>query len=267
MKKLYVELANTPLKREQGLMGRKKLAHNHGMLFDFKSPRRLSFWMSNTYIPLDIAFINEDGRITEIREMVPLSTRTISSKDSCKYALEVNRGWFGKNGIQAGALIQGTGIKTSTTKTAQMTQQQQPIGVPPLAEGEDPLAGMPTEEMAPPEEPQAPDPDIMLNKSFKDIIDDAQSQGKNLIVIYETKDGFLLPPKQISPPYIFEEDADGRANAIVKAWDNQGTIGGENSGPGWKSFLIDNIIDLEVEAEPEMVENTAPKENKEIVTI
>ena len=99
MKRLFVELANTHLSREQGLMGRKKLANNHGMLFDFPHQTRLSFYMRNTYIPLDIAFINEDGVVTEIRSMIPLNTNPIVSKEKCKYALEVNKGWFVKNNV------------------------------------------------------------------------------------------------------------------------------------------------------------------------
>jgi uncharacterized membrane protein (UPF0127 family) len=94
MKKLKIELADTPSKRELGLMGRKKLAQNNGMLFKFPESNVLSFWMKNTYIPLDIAFLDDNGRIVQIESMNPLSTRTTSAKQPCRYALEVNKDWF-----------------------------------------------------------------------------------------------------------------------------------------------------------------------------
>ena len=64
--KLRVEVADTSEKRQIGLMYRDSLVDDHGMLFKFPSANHLSFWMQNTYIPLDIAFINDDGRILQI---------------------------------------------------------------------------------------------------------------------------------------------------------------------------------------------------------
>jgi uncharacterized membrane protein (UPF0127 family) len=110
MKKLKIELADTPSKRELGLMGRKKLAQNNGMLFKFPESNVLSFWMKNTYIPLDIAFIDEKGTITQIESMAPLSTRSIRSNKPCKYALEVNKNWFRENDVDIGFSIVGEGV-------------------------------------------------------------------------------------------------------------------------------------------------------------
>ena len=225
MKKLYVEIADNPIKREYGLMDRKKMAKNCGMFFKFASPRYLSFWMKNTYIPLDIAFVNDEGKILEIKELIPLSTRAITSRELCRYALEVNKGWFRENGIKEGSYILGKNIKEhGLGKKAQIAIEEVPVEVPE----EIPTA---------PEIAQQPSPDIALNLSFKDILRDADLNRIDLVIIYETKYGTILSPKVISPPFTFEPDADGVHDAIVKAWDNQ-------TG-GWKSFLIDNIIDLE----------------------
>ena len=110
MKKLKIEIADTPNKRELGLMGRKNLDSDRGMLFKFPESQHLGFWMKNTYIPLDIAFLNEKGIVTQIEKMAPLSTRSIRSILPCKYALEVNKGWFDDNNIGIGDSIFGDGI-------------------------------------------------------------------------------------------------------------------------------------------------------------
>lgn len=229
MKNLYIELADTPIKRECGLMNRKHLPNNHGMLFKFHNPSFASFWMKDTYIPLDIAFLDDKGKILQIESMTPLSTRAIYSNYSCKYALEVNHGWFDKNGIKVGSRIDGEGI-SSYKKTAQMTPPANNIPVPPNAQPNQPPA------------PQAA-PDVMLNKTYKERLEDAGIKGKKLLIIYQTKAGKTLPPKLISPPFIFEKDEDGHHNSVVKAWDEQ-------TG-GWKSFLVDNILSLEEQKENE----------------
>ena len=99
---LNIEIAETEKQRNTGLMNRKTLDKNSGMLFVFESDRKLSFWMKNTYIPLSIAFINSDGIIKEIRNMEPLSFESIVSKNNVRYALEVNRGYFQEKNIAEG---------------------------------------------------------------------------------------------------------------------------------------------------------------------
>ena len=98
---LDVELANTPLKRSLGLMYRKELPFNSGMLFVFPQSKNLSFWMKDTHIPLSIAYIDENGFIKNIENMNPEDITSIKSKSPCRFALEVNQGWFKKNKIQA----------------------------------------------------------------------------------------------------------------------------------------------------------------------
>ena len=96
------EVARTPLEKERGLMFRKSLGENEGMLFVYDSDQRLSFWMRNTYIPLSIAFISADGVITQIEDMRPLDERTVVSERSVRYALEANQGAFARWGAAVG---------------------------------------------------------------------------------------------------------------------------------------------------------------------
>jgi uncharacterized membrane protein (UPF0127 family) len=97
-----VEIADTPAKRETGLMGRSALAPNAGMLFVFGQDQPLSFWMKNTLIPLSIAFMDSRGRIVDIQDMQPLDQTPHDSAAPAKYALEVNQGFFAAQGIQVG---------------------------------------------------------------------------------------------------------------------------------------------------------------------
>ena len=99
---LWVEVVSTPDEQARGLMFRKSLPWNRGMLFVYEKPQLLDFWMKNTTIPLDIAFISADGMITEILSLTPLSEKTRSSRSPALCALEVNRGWFKKKGVKVG---------------------------------------------------------------------------------------------------------------------------------------------------------------------
>jgi uncharacterized membrane protein (UPF0127 family) len=103
---LRVEIADTEKKRIKGLMNRKKLEENEGMLFIFEKPAILNFWMKDTSIPLSIAFINENLEIIQIEDMLPYDVINIHTSISpAKYALEVNKGWFEKNNIKIGDKI------------------------------------------------------------------------------------------------------------------------------------------------------------------
>jgi len=102
---LKLEIAETPLALANGLMFRKKLDENSGMLFKFPNTSYASFWGKNTYLPLDVAFISPNNTITEIRQITPMSTKIIRSKDLCSMAVETNAGFFKKHGIQPGHKI------------------------------------------------------------------------------------------------------------------------------------------------------------------
>ena len=103
--KITVEIARTEEERAQGLMHRKKLPDGEGMIFIFDRDQQLSFWMKNTVIPLSIAFIASDGRITEIRDMQPLDLNSVKSSRSVRYALETPQGWFERTGIKPGDIV------------------------------------------------------------------------------------------------------------------------------------------------------------------
>ena len=98
-----VEIADNEADRAKGLMYRKELPEGSGMLFDFHSEQEVSFWMQNTYIPLDMIFIRGDGRILRIAENTePLSTRLIGSGGAVRGVLEVIGGTARKLGIAPG---------------------------------------------------------------------------------------------------------------------------------------------------------------------
>lgn len=104
-KSIHVEVAATQKKRTLGLMFRDKLEEDHGMLFIYPQEQHLSFWMKNTKIPLSIAFINSNGEITQIESMTPYSLINHASKDRVRYALEMEDGWFRKNGVKGGSKV------------------------------------------------------------------------------------------------------------------------------------------------------------------
>lgn len=103
--KLKVEIADTPESRQKGLMFRKSLPEEQGMLFIFEKEQKMSFWMKNTEIPLSIAYISKSGIIKEIFDMKPLSEKAIKSSHTVLYALEVNQNYFNKKGIVVGDSI------------------------------------------------------------------------------------------------------------------------------------------------------------------
>ncbi len=110
-----VELANTPQARELGLMFRKSLKPDAGMLFIFPTESTHSFWMKNTEIPLDILWINADKRIFYIQRNAPTCKSLDAAQKNCpmyiaeepaKYVLEVNAGWVEKNNVSLGDEVQ-----------------------------------------------------------------------------------------------------------------------------------------------------------------
>lgn len=96
------EIAVTEREQSRGYMGRKEIPDGTGMLFANRFDYRMRFWMKDTPHPLSIAFIDSSGVIREIRDMDPLSLRTIVSERSVRHALEVPQGWFSRVGVSAG---------------------------------------------------------------------------------------------------------------------------------------------------------------------
>lgn len=98
-----VELASTPAQRARGLMYRRDMAADHGMLFDFDTVGPRAMWMKNTYIALDILFLEADGRIWSIAsDTTPLSERTIVADGPIRAALELKAGTCRLLGIEVG---------------------------------------------------------------------------------------------------------------------------------------------------------------------
>ncbi len=104
-KALRIEVASDQRSRNYGLMFRRSLGTNCGMLFVFQDSRYRTFTMRNTLIPLDIAFIDDEGKIKEILTMQPGVDRYPSAVQA-RYALETNAGWFSSNAIAVGETLQ-----------------------------------------------------------------------------------------------------------------------------------------------------------------
>lgn len=104
--KILCQIADTPDKRSQGLMYRRRLEPGKGMLFVFEQERKVAFWMKNTYIPLSIAFISQQKRIVAIDTMEPLTLELHSSQSPVKFALEVDQGFFRQHNISVGDRVE-----------------------------------------------------------------------------------------------------------------------------------------------------------------
>ena len=105
--RLQVEVAATHQARQTGLMYRTVMAQNAGMLFIFEQKAGHCFWMSNTKIPLSIAFIGDDSKIVNIEEMQAETTNNHCPKAPIRFALEMNKKWFSERALGPGTLIQG----------------------------------------------------------------------------------------------------------------------------------------------------------------
>ena len=104
---IRAEVAADFASRAQGLMHRKSLAQNAGMLFLFDRAELHCMWMKNTYIPLSVAFLDAQGTIINIADMQPHSEQSHCAARPAIYALEMTRGWFAERGIKAGANLAG----------------------------------------------------------------------------------------------------------------------------------------------------------------
>ncbi len=109
-----IELAASGAQMAQGLMFRKSMAADAGMLFDYGAPRQISMWMKNTYIPLDMLFVGMDGKIVAIHERaVPESLDTISPDMPARAVIEVNGGTASRLGIKPGDVVHYSAFGTS----------------------------------------------------------------------------------------------------------------------------------------------------------
>lgn len=102
---IMVEIATTPVETAAGLMFRKDMDDDHGMLFAFEKSSRRSFWMRNTVMPLDIIFLDENGEVDSIRRGKPLDETPLRSDGKARYVLELKAGQAEAFGIQDGVVL------------------------------------------------------------------------------------------------------------------------------------------------------------------
>ena len=107
MHRIRAEVASDMGARMQGLMFRKSMPQNAGMVFVFEESAVHCMWMKNTLIPLSVAFIDQDGAIINIADMQPHSEQSHCATRPARYALEMNKGWFAQRGIKPGAKLRG----------------------------------------------------------------------------------------------------------------------------------------------------------------
>jgi uncharacterized membrane protein (UPF0127 family) len=104
---IRAEVAADMSTRSRGLMFRKSLAPNAGMVFVFDDASLHCMWMKNTLIPLSVAFLDDNGTIINIENMAPQTEDTHCATRPARYALEMDRGWFAARGIKPGTKLGG----------------------------------------------------------------------------------------------------------------------------------------------------------------
>ncbi len=104
---IQAQVAATDEQRATGLMFRKDMPVNEGMLFIFEQPSIQCFWMRNTLLPLTAAFVADDGSIVNLADMQPQTLQSHCSTKPVRYVLEMHQGWFAKRGIQPGSKLTG----------------------------------------------------------------------------------------------------------------------------------------------------------------
>ena len=105
--RIEAEVAADQSNRMQGLMQRRVMGANQGMLFVFPQAARHCMWMRNTFLPLSVAFLDDEGRILNIEDMQPQTENNHCAAREARFALEMNIGWFAGKGLKAGARIGG----------------------------------------------------------------------------------------------------------------------------------------------------------------
>lgn len=107
MYRIEAEVAHTAQARQVGLMNRKSMASQHGMVFVFEQAATHCMWMKNTYLPLSVAFVDAQGRVINIEDMQPQTEDNHCAAAPARFALEMNLGWFSERGIKAGDSLRG----------------------------------------------------------------------------------------------------------------------------------------------------------------
>ena len=105
--RIEAEVAADQENRMLGLMHRRSMPANHGMLFVFTQADRHCMWMRNTLLPLSVAFLDEEGKILNIEDMQPQTENNHCAARPARFALEMNLGWFSSKGLKPGLRIGG----------------------------------------------------------------------------------------------------------------------------------------------------------------
>lgn len=117
-RKFTIEIADDAAERSAGLMYRKTMADNHGMLFVYDHMQPVGFWMKNTPMPLDLVFISEDGRIRAIKKGEPQSEAVIAPDEPVRFVLELKAGTAARQGIEDGDLVRHPAIGPAPVPSA-----------------------------------------------------------------------------------------------------------------------------------------------------
>jgi uncharacterized membrane protein (UPF0127 family) len=111
MHQIDVQVAQAPEQRMIGLMFRREMPQQEGMLFVFEQPTKQCFWMRNTLLPLTAAFVADDGTIVNLADMKPQTEDSHCSAKPVRFVLEMNQGWFAKKGVKPGMKLSGPPFK------------------------------------------------------------------------------------------------------------------------------------------------------------
>lgn len=115
-KPVRMQLAVLPGEQERGLMHRRDLGRDEGMLFVYARPQQMSFWMRNTPTPLDIGYFDASGTLLEVYPLQPFDERAVTSRSrEIKFPLEMNQGWFSANGVRPGAKLDLQAVRDALT--------------------------------------------------------------------------------------------------------------------------------------------------------
>jgi uncharacterized membrane protein (UPF0127 family) len=113
-----IEIADEPSERQAGLMFRRTMADDHGMLFVFEATQPVGFWMRNTIMPLDLLFIGQDGRVKAVKQGEPFSDAVISPDEPVRFVLELKAGTAAREGIVDGDLVRHPAISAAPVPSA-----------------------------------------------------------------------------------------------------------------------------------------------------
>ncbi len=116
-KDFRARIALSDAEKARGLMGVRQMGKDDGMIFVYETPQKMAFWMKNTPIELDLAYLDSDGKIRQISSLYPYSLDAVeSASDDILYCIEMNRGWFAKNNIGAGGVLNLDKLKSAIEK-------------------------------------------------------------------------------------------------------------------------------------------------------